>query len=145
MAQASAQAALGELMRVHLGPRLRALGFKGSGASWTRDRAGFLVCLGVQRSVYGDRGVSEFTVNVTAVSIDAWKALRGERPYLPARPAANTRYGPVVWQRRIGLLMPEGLDRWWTITSTSDLPALAEDVADAIAEHVLPAIEGATT
>lgn len=144
MTPSTAQEALAALLREHIGPKLRALGFKGSGAAWTADRPGVLVGLGVQRSVHGTREQTEFTINVTVVSIDAWNALRIERPYLPARPAANTRYGPAVWQRRIGSLMPGGRDRWWTIGPTSDLGALADEVADPISEHVLPAIEGVT-
>jgi hypothetical protein len=142
---ASAQDAVGELLRTHLGPRLRALGFKGSGASWSADRPGFLVGLGVQRSVHGDRRETQLTINVTVVSIETWTALLQERPYLSARPAPNTRYGPAVWQRRIGLLLPERSDRWWSVGPDTDLAALAEDVAGAIAAHVLPAIDRAAT
>ena len=141
----TAQAAVAGLLRDHLGPRLRALGFRGSGATWTADRPGFLVGLGVQRSVHGDRMETELTINVTVVSIDAWRALRAERPYLGPRPAPNTRYGPVVWERRIGMLMPQARDRWWAVRPDSELPRLADELAAAVAEFALPAIEGATT
>lgn len=138
---ATAQDALTVLLREHVGPRLRALGFKGSGASWTADRPGWLVSLGFQRSVHGTALDTEFTVNVAVASIEGWNARRQAEPYLPVRPAPNTRYGPSVWHRRIGALQPGGQDRWWAITPRTGLASLAGEVTAAIADHALPAIE----
>ena len=141
MAPRTAQDAFAELIRDYVGPTLRRLGFKGSGGSWTADRPGYFVALGFQRSVWGDRLETRFTMNVTVASIDVWNAARESRPYLPARPAPNTVYGSDIWQRRIGDLLPGHRDHWWTINPGSDLAALARDVTAAIAAHAVPAIQ----
>jgi hypothetical protein len=128
------------LIRDHVGPALRADGFKGSGVAFTLPEPAHWVNLGFQKSRYSDSEDVKFTVNLTVVSKATWAAQRQAQPYLPERPAANTRYGTFAWQRRIGLLMPDGIDHWWTVHSTTNLPDLAADVLQWIRSYGLPAI-----
>lgn len=133
------------LMREHLGPALRAEGFNGSGGVYRLPDPRHWAQVGVQRSVHGDRRETRFTINLSVVSKPAWDAARADRPYLPDRPAPNTRYGLPVWHSRIGLLLPAAIDAWWTLRPESDLPTLAAEVLAALRDHGLPAIRARLT
>jgi hypothetical protein len=44
------------------------------------------------------------------------------------------------WRSRIGGLMPEKNDRWWTISSERQAVAAASEISDALANHGIPAL-----
>jgi hypothetical protein len=50
-------------------------------------------------------------------------------------------YGPWAWQERIGLLLPGGQDKWWTIDTPASAESVRMGVLDAIRAYALPAIE----
>ncbi len=41
-------------------------------------------------------------------------------------------------RRRIGELMPAGMDYWWKVTSTTDSAAIAKEVCQALLQHGMP-------
>lgn len=129
------------MMREEIGPQLRWMGFKGSGQSYLLPSGTHWILLGFQKSMYSDRRNVRFTVNVTAVSKEVWTKTRTQRSRLPERPSANSRYGPFAWQERIGQLLPDGEDRWWTIEANAPTEATAVDVLRAIRGYALPAIQ----
>lgn len=137
----TAQDSFATLIRHHLAPALRELGFKGSGGVFTLPDAERWALVGFQRSVHNDRQEVRFTANLTVGSKAVWQAARMEMSYLPERPAANTRYGSFIWQIRIGLALPVGRDTWWKVEPRTDLDALARDVIAAIRDHGLPAMQ----
>ena len=134
----TAQDAFTELVRDRIGPGLRSAGLKGSGRAWTLPSQTHWAVIGLQRSVHSDARELGFTINVQVVERQAWAAKRAESPYLPERPAPNTRYGAPVWQSRIGLLMPSRRDTWWTVTPTTDLARLSREIIEALDRYVLP-------
>ncbi|MEW5990496.1 MAG: DUF4304 domain-containing protein [Chloroflexota bacterium] len=146
MTQGTTQEAYATLLRDHIGPALRALGFKGSRGAYTADRREAFVNLGFQRSAFGDRTRADFTINVTVAPVAEWNAARAAHPVLGRRPAASGFYlphlfGTGAWQARIGHLMPDGRDHWWMLTPESDVRALAEEVITALTAFAVPAIE----
>ena len=141
MTTPTAQETFGAFMRDHLAPGLRRLGFKGSGQVFAIPDDARWIQIGIQRSVHSDATRIEFTINTQIVERRVWDELRMERPYLPAHPSPNTRYGPSVWQQRIGLLMPAGGDHWWELTPRTDLGSLGSEVMDAVLFYGMPAIE----
>lgn len=141
MSGRTAQEAFAELVRVHIAPGLRRLGFKGSGRAFQMPDESRWIQLGIQRSVHSDGREIRFTVNAQIADRRAWDALRSERAYLPQRPAPNTRYDPSLWQQRIGLLMPDRRDRWWDLTPATDLERLGSELVTAITTYVMPAIQ----
>ncbi len=99
---ATAQDAYGALVKDHLSPALRELGFRGSGGSYGLPEAEHWALLSFQRSVCSDRDEARFTINVLVTSKAAWSHLRDQREYFPIKPLASTFYGTSIWQRRIG-------------------------------------------
>jgi hypothetical protein len=139
----SAQEAFASMLRDELAPRLRQLGLKGSGQAFTLPDDEHWAQIGIQKSQWSTVGAVRFTVNATVTHRDAWDEARKERTYLPRKPAPNTLYGEPAWSRRIGELLPGGQDQWWELRADARDPgAVAAAVADAIRDHVLPAMRG---
>jgi len=96
------------MMRQHVAPELRRMGFRGSGQSFVLPSEDHWVLLGFQRSRSSSAEAVRFTVNTTVVSKQEWAQARERASYLPERPTANTSYGTFAWWKRIGRLSP----RW---------------------------------
>jgi uncharacterized protein DUF4304 len=105
------------MMRDHVAPALRAMGFVGSGRSYVLPSDTHWVLLGFQKSRSSDAAAVPFTVNVTVASKEAWAAMRRTRGYLPER-----------------------ADRWWTLTPATPAAPLAAEVVDALRLAALPEI-----
>jgi Domain of unknown function (DUF4304) len=136
----SAQDAYKVLMRDYIAPRLRELGFKGSGREFWLSSESFWAGIGFQASAWSDKSAVQFTVNVQVVEKDRWAELVASRPdrKYPQRPAANSSYSSrVAWATRIGELM-DGKDHWWSTRGVVDLAALAEEVIREIRDKALP-------
>ena len=137
----TAQETYDEMVREGLRPSLKALGFQGSGTTFTWPSRSHFSQLGLQKSQFSDRDALRFTVNVTIADRSSWEAARTVRPYLPKKPAPSTFYGDYIWQRRIGALMPSGEDTWWTISAGDDWRPVAEEVLGAVRTHALPELK----
>ena len=142
---ATAQETYRELMKSHIAPGLRALGFKGSGQSYELPTPEHWVMLGFQKSQWSDAADVRFTVNVLVAARKVWDAQRKERTHLPARPTANRLWGDFVWQRRIGRLLPAGEDLWWQVDAGTPLDQLAHTVLSAVEDYALPAVRAQTS
>jgi hypothetical protein len=69
---------------------------------------------------------------------DAWADARQDKGWLAKRPNANVNYGgtdDVVWQTRIGHLLPKPGDQWWEVAPAVDRRALALRVVEAIRDY----------
>lgn len=122
-------------------PRLRALGFRGSGTTFVLPSKSHHALLGLQKSAFSDRDALKFTVNITVAAVAAWEAARTAKPRLPEKPAANTLYGSFIWQSRIGRLLPAGQDHWWWLAADDDWRPVADEVVQAIESFGLPAMK----
>lgn len=129
------------LVRDHLGPSLRARGWKGSGASWVRPHPTLWVLIGWQRSTSSDAAAVRFTGNLEVIGKDAWDAEGVPAGRAPARPPTSTYCG-VGRDERLGGVVPDsGGDVWWSVRPGDDLAAIAREVIGALDAHGLPAIE----
>jgi hypothetical protein len=130
-----------EMIKIGVRPRLKALGFTGSGTTFVWPSTSVFCQLGFQRSQFSNRDALKFTINVTAADKSAWELARQTRPHLPAKPSPNTFYGTHIWQRRIGELLPGGEDKWWTVDANQEWRALADEVVDAVTRFAVPEMQ----
>jgi len=137
---ASGQEAFRALIRDHVAPALRGLGFVGSGQAFRLPIPDAIALLGFQRSRHDQPDDVSFTVNLTAGPTATWEAARQLYPFLPEQPAANTRYPGGLWHARLGLQMPQARDVWWEVASTTRLATVGEEVVTAIRDHGIPAL-----
>lgn len=134
----SAQDTFADMIKLGVRPRLKALGFTGSGTTFVWPSTSCFSQLGIQRSQFSNRDALTFTINVTSADRSAWDLARESRPHLPAKPSPNTFYGTHAWQTRIGKLFPDGEDKWWTVEADQDWQSVADEVVDAVIRHALP-------
>jgi hypothetical protein len=126
---------------IALGPQplLKSLGFRKDGRHFFRTETEATCHINFQSSQLSAPDRSRFTVNV-------WT-------YLPAIALAN---GDVVIEEpakrrfghcgiRLGFLLPESSDRWWEISSPTDVPKTAEEVRSAIEQYAIPYLQKAAT
>jgi hypothetical protein len=126
---------------IALGPQplLKSLGFRKAGRHFFRTFADATCHINFQSSQWNTPDRSRFTVNV-------WT-------YLPAIALAN---GDVVIEDpakrrfghcgiRLGFLLPESSDRWWEISSSTDVPQTADEVRSAIEHYAIPYLQKAAT
>ena len=126
------------MMREQVAPRLRMLGFKGSGQRFTLPSETHWALLGFQRSAWGDSNEGRFTINLTVVSKDAWEASRADRPHRGPSPAPNAFEGAPAWEVRIGMLASERFDSWWPVRAGEPTERVAGEVVRAVDDYALP-------
>ena len=134
----TAQVIYAGMLRLQVAPRLRALGFTGSGAAYVfRDDQRWLI-VGFQKDRHSTADSVRFTVNLTTADKHAWTQARAEQDWLPERPGGNAIY-PRANTIRLGALMPpDGRDRWWEVGARYASGSAAAQVLAAIEQFALP-------
>jgi len=130
-----------EMMKTEIAPTLRTWNFKGSGQNFHLTSSDHWLGLGFQRSAWNDALRVRFTVNLSAVSHQAWRVAREANPGWPARPNPSTHYGSGAFER-LGQLSP-GNDRWWGVDVESGIPAsqVAAEILGDLENYALPWLE----
>ncbi|WP_445370109.1 DUF4304 domain-containing protein (plasmid) [Methylomonas sp. HW2-6] len=128
------------LLKDSVAPKLREYGLKGSGQNYTIKSDKHWALIGLQKSMFSDSNGLKFTINLYVVPKEDWESARQKLSYLPVKPSANIHW-PVGWVKRIGYLMPQGEDYWWSVDSTTNLQGLVSEVVDAICNKAIPAIQ----
>jgi hypothetical protein len=122
-AAATAQDVFREMMRDHITPALRGLGFTGtwSKAFWYQagDYAG---SLWTQKSVHSTSGQVNYTVHLSA---------------------SHTPTGSEYWTRSLLGLIPGNEDGWWTVSAEDSAEQVAARFLGAVRDYGWPAIQAA--
>lgn len=127
------------MLKEHVAPALRDLGFKGSGQTFVLPNEHCYASLGFQKWKGNDAERVSFTVNVSVVPKTAWAEF--EYPRTGTTPSPNLGYvDSPVWQKRIGAFLPGSGDVWWTLTDDSDASSAAREVVRAIEDAAVPAM-----
>jgi Domain of unknown function (DUF4304) len=129
------------LLRDHLSPRLRTLGFRGAGSEWELPSPSHWILLGFRRDRFTDAELVKLTVSLQVVRRDTWRRAHLAHSYVKARPRPNVITGAFAWHTGLGSLMPTSRDPWWSLRPSDDLEALAEDVVAAVRDYALPAMQ----
>ena len=126
------------MLRTNVRPRLREVGFRAAGSVFSWPTEDSIAQVGLQKHRTSNRHEVWFTANVTVVGLNEWEAVRAKRPDFPERPSANVYYFGLIWQRRVGHLMPDGLDKWWILQADDGWQEIADDFVAAVEKFVLP-------
>jgi hypothetical protein len=135
------------LLREQLGPRLRAEGFRGSGQSWRLEHpSGNAALIQFQRDRYNTADRVRFTINLAVASKVVWDWQLTREPWRgpTARPSAMYANDCPLWLR-IGALLPEGEETWWTVTSGMRLEPVAASVTEALRGRAIPLLRDRLT
>jgi hypothetical protein len=104
-------------------------GFRKRGSVFWRKLDGLVHLVSVQSSVSSTASVSMVTVNIAIVCESLLD--EGER----------TSVSGAHWRERLGHLMPQANDVWWTITTADEAHAAGAEIASALANCGLPALD----
>jgi len=116
---------------------LKAEGFRKTGRSFHRARGEFTQVVNIQASQWNSPDSASFTVNLNVVLPFLHEIWTG-RP-LPKNPASAA---PICSQR-IGMLLPDRKDTWWTVMPKSDPAEISDEVAQLIRIVGLPFLDQA--
>ena len=106
--------------------RLASTGFKRKGLHLYRKAGELFHAIQFQASRWGTAAEGKFTINLIVTSPGLYEEWI-QRPF-PVNPASALF--PI--QRRIGSLMPQRGDYWWTVAADTDISSLAREVADTV-------------
>lgn len=132
----SAQDAFTRMVKESLWPRLREVGFTGSGLTFKWPEPDAYMMIGLQKSTSSMKDSVKFTANVSVTTKARWAEMRSESSYLSEKPSPNTL--PWGWGTRIGHLLPAGTDKWWELRSGESWKPIADEVLEAIEHYALP-------
>jgi uncharacterized protein DUF4304 len=135
----TAQAVYADMLRSEIAPRMRSLGFTGSGPAFVLPDDDRWLIVAFQKDRYSRADGVRFTVNLTVADKATWAADRRYEPSLPVRPSGNARYviGTATVIRLGTLMPPRGEDRWWEIGPARPSGPAARRVLNAIEAHAL--------
>ncbi len=110
---------------------LKNAGYKKSGLTWLCD-APWTRIINLQVGKWNTPAEGTFTINL-GLFIPELHAATESTPVT----GSIKEYDCDV-RRRIGELMPAGMDYWWKVTSTTDSAAMAKEVCQALLQHGMP-------
>lgn len=111
---------------------LKSEGFARRGNHMFRQSHDLFHGIHFQGSQWGSRDEGKFTINLVVTSGALYQFWTGKP--LPSNPASALF--PI--QRRIGGLMPQHQDHWWSVDNSTDIEALGHEVTQAITSFALP-------
>jgi hypothetical protein len=114
---------------------LRQAGFRRQGNHLHRPSADLFHGVHFQASKWGTRCEGKFTINLVVTAPFLYQGWTGKP--LPANPA--TALFPV--QQRIGFLLPERRDHWWTVAVDDPTDELADEVTRGLLRYALPFLD----
>jgi len=112
---------------------LKSYGYRKTGATFRRALDDVDHLINFQKSASSSSAEIRATVN-----IGIWvRSLAPIRAGVPDKASLWSAH----WHRRLGELMPGSTDRWWTATSDAEASAIGQDIAQALIQYGLPALE----
>jgi hypothetical protein len=120
----SSQEIFKTMIRDHVSPAMRQLGFEGSSGRYSFSSGDWISRVEVQKSAGNSKDYVEFTFNLMV-------------HHVPTIPTGRP-YG--IWSERLGHLTPMETDYWWRINSSTHIEETTESVITALREYGWPAI-----
>jgi hypothetical protein len=121
---------LADLVRRDVRPFVSPLGFVQKGMLFWREVNDVWQLVGFQKSVNSNRDETSFTVNLS-VSSKRIRQFGGQ----PEKPHPDEYH----WNQRLGFLMPQNDDVWWTVSATST--EVMAEVVRLLGQYGLPELE----
>jgi hypothetical protein len=113
------------MIRDHVSPAMRELGFKGSTGKYSFTSGDWTGRMEVQKSVWNTQDVVEFTFNLMV-------------HHIPTIPTGKP-YG--IWSISLCHLVPMKWDYWWEISPSTDIEEMTENIIAILRDFGLPAIK----
>lgn len=107
-------------------------GFLRAAPHFWRENEGINHAINFQASAWGSQQSGSFTINLGVSTRALYEGFTGS--------TFPTNHGTALWpvSVRIGMLMPDHMDRWWEVMVSSDIKRISEEVVIALREYALP-------
>jgi hypothetical protein len=132
-------ALIDELVKTHLKPALKELGFKSKSSTFFRQNGELVEIISPQKSSWNDANESKFTINLGVYWPKIHEILGGPIASLPPK-----EYECTIRQR-LGSLFDNGKDFWWSVSPNSDIGQIGADVVEKVRHYGLPWLVRATS
>lgn len=111
--------------------------FKKSGRSFHRQKVEMIQVVNFQTTWLNSPEEAQFTINLNVVLPFYHEKWTGKP--LPKNPGSAA----AIFSRRLGHFLPEGTDKWWKVTPSTDCAAVSLEVSELICSVGLPYLEKA--
>lgn len=111
---------------------LKPLGYKKSGFIFTKDIGELVFMIGLQSSTTSTSKEPKVTLNV-----GIWIKILSDNK--------KASIWECQWRSRIGKLMPENSDKWWSMASIEDAVKVSIEIRDSINDYALPILQSLNT
>lgn len=115
---------------------LKPRGFVKSGSTFRQRNSDTICIVSLQSSTSSTAALAKVTVNL-GVHVPALQD--------PQRPEKNPSSSSTHWNQRIGHLMPENNDIWWSIHSIEEAGLVASEIARCVERFGIPALAEVST
>jgi hypothetical protein len=120
-----------------LGPCLTNAGFQRQGADFSRKYREALHVINFQLDKWNSKELGKFTLNIGAHFTSVAALLFGTDPM----PVTSPKERNCLLRTRVGLLMPEHRDHWWSVTSETGGDSMSEELANVCSSYAVPWLE----
>ena len=127
--------AIAQVSRDYCSPLLKSHGFKMRGTGFWRATDGLLHDIRFQASMWGTSASGQFTINVGVTHPQMYE-LFVRRP-IPRNP--SSAQWPI--SERIGFLLPEKRDRWWSVDEGTDVSTLGQEIVRIVEASAIPFLD----
>jgi hypothetical protein len=128
-----------ELLKLHLKPTLKELGFKCKSSTFFRQNGELVEVISLQKSASNTAIEGKFTINLGVYWPQVQTILGSTLENLPPKEYDCTL------RERLGSLFSQGGDFWWGIRQDSDIRSVCLDVAEKIRVFGLPWLKRAAS
>jgi hypothetical protein len=139
----SARDAVKLLLAEHLQPLLKERGFRKKGLTFYRQVGGNFALINFQKSTSSTQDFVKFTINLGVFS-QRLHAARGDAPQSADETAIPNEIDCHL-RTRIGALLPERNDAWWSLFRVGDGPELGAQLVDILKKVALPFLDARTS
>jgi hypothetical protein len=138
------QRAYAEMLRDHVGPGIRELGFKGSKGNYSLSKGPYVAGVGFQKSVYLTKGEVMFRASTSSVthrdgSDLYWDAVHsGFLKQCGPPEEVRVRTDDIFWSSTLERQDSQGSYDWYRVRPETDIAALAAQVLGDLQSTALP-------
>lgn len=134
----SSSKAVDSVIHGQINAYMKSEGFRRSGRTFHRPKDEMIQVVNFQTTWLNTPDEARFTINLDVVLPFYHEKWAGQ-PF-PKNPGSAA----AICSRRLGHLLPEGTDKWWTVTPSSDCDALSHELADLLRSIGVPYLDEAT-
>ena len=128
------------LLNDYVSPALRERHFMGSVGKYELPHENAFIQIGFQKDKWSTKDEIGFKIDISVTSKAVWAGAQKRDSWIGHEPALIGVYPVKMWRESLAMIPFIGRDKWWKVTTESDLSVIANDIIKRIDKHALPKI-----